>query len=337
MPLQAVFNYARGAEGPRMESIEGESRPDSPLVATRCRVLDARAHGAALRVRGDGVELLRVPRDAPDVGRLAGAPIKAAHAEMKPFFESVARELTGAATTFCLPPLFRSDTPDKVAESGVTDTSRHASAIRPHDLVHNDYDERFTTFLRKLAGESPAEVRQFLSVRRGAGSAPAADADVARAVLRAKRVLVLQFWGSAQPRGTVIEQHTLAVCLPRSVAPGDLLPVPLPTYGGVRVGDGFNVCVAKAAGAPHHEWVHWPRLTRDEMLCFVGYDSKPRPMAPPLHSAFWDEGVAPGARPRQSFEIRVVCLLDDEETEFLPGGGNGRATAAPAKAATAAL
>lgn len=271
-----------------------------------------------LKLRGDGVQLLRGVTLARE--GLADAPLRERLKATKLVFEPVAAALTGAEPRDCfaLPPLFRSDTPEKVRESGVEDTSRHSSGSRPHDVVHNDYDDGFRDFLLEA---EPERLREFLCV---SSRDPRFDSarTLADRVRAAERVVVVQFWGSYQRPGTVIEQHPLAVCLPRSVAHQGLASLPLPEYDGVVVGGKFNVTLAvHSPAAAAHEWVYFSSLARDETMTWIGYDSKAKPMRPPLHSAFWLPDPGKTRAPRESFECRVVCLLDGADGDFLPAQG----------------
>ena len=314
MALQASLNYLRPG-GDASIVLTPTPGDESPLVPVRCRVSDARARARPLQLKGDGVELVRTPRGL-DVAAFADVPLQDAQEAVRPFFEKLACELTGAlpGQTFCLIPLYRSDDPTVVEKSGVRNTTRHSSGARPHDFVHSDYHDGFLPFVRGL---KPHVQRRVLLGRRGGRGGALGHVDVAADVLRTKRLIVLQFWGSAQPRDTVIEQHSLTVCVPGSVCAEDLVPSALGNYAGRFIGPGYNICVPRVEAAPHHDWVYWPRLTRDETLVWVGYDSA-APRAVALHTAFWDESAPATARPRESFEVRVVCLLDDVRTVFLP-------------------
>jgi hypothetical protein len=260
---------------------------------------------------GDGLELLQNVHI--DIENIKGNQRKTLIA-VKQVFEPIAQQLTGAKKTIAMYPLFRSEKEDVVKQSGVKDLTRHVNKERPHAIVHNDYDDSFMKFLHEYPVH---KLRDFLvATKRDAET----NEDLIQLVNNAKRVIVLQFWVSAQPKDSLIKHHPLALCLPRSVKSTDLISVSLPEYGGVAT-EGLQVSLVKSTRAKEHEWVYFPNLSRSEALVWVGYDSTAVPLCPPFHTGVLTEHLDNDALPRESLEVRVICFLDDVEKVFLPVSG----------------
>jgi hypothetical protein len=61
---------------------------------------------------------------------------------------------------------------------------------------------------------------------------------------------------------------------------------------------------------PAHRWYWFPRMRREEALVFKVYDSVKDGVARwTAHTAFEDPTSPPGARPRESIEIRTLALF----------------------------
>jgi len=291
--FEATFNY-----------IEVKDRA---VMGVKKRLRNGRKQN--FRLRGDAVELLSdIYLPVKDFSVSPLVLRKQIQAQMS----NIAKALTGAYATAVFLPLVRSETAQGKEKNAVEDLRKHVNSGRPHDIVHNDYAVGFKRFLQEL---DASKLRYFLAASK---QDYPRDEDLIATFGSAKRVVVVQFWASAQPEGTVIEHHPLAVCAPRSVkSPTHVLPVPLPEYGGVDIGADFHIYLANASHADQHEWFHFPKMTRNEMLAWIGYDSLEDPLLPPFHSAFeYPEGRG-GTRPRESIEVRVLCLLDHSD-KFYP-------------------
>lgn len=60
-------------------------------------------------------------------------------------------------------------------------------------------------------------------------------------------------------------------------------------------------------------------MQRSEMLVWCGYDSRCQPFLPAFHSAFQNPSASPSAPPRESVEMRVLCLFDEDSgPDLLP-------------------
>jgi hypothetical protein len=154
---------------------------------------------------------------------------------------------------------------------------RQEKLIRePVISAHNDYTE----------WSGPQRVRDLLP-------------DEAEDLLK-NRFAIVQVWRAInQP----IESNPLAMADARSIAFEDLL-IAERIYPN-RVGQTYRL-----AYNPHHRWIYFPRMTRDEALVFKVYDSVKDGRARfTAHTSFVDPATAPGAAPRQSIEIRALVFF----------------------------
>jgi hypothetical protein len=157
------------------------------------------------------------------------------------------------------------------------DEARAARKIREVvRRVHNDYTE----------WSGPQRLRDLLPQE--------ADA------LRHRRFAIVQVW---RPIRYPVETFPLGICDAQSLAPADLV-VSERRYPG-RIGQTYAI-----AHNPAHRWYWFPRMRRDEALVFKVYDSRTDGVARwTAHTAFDDPTSPPGARPRESIEIRTLALF----------------------------
>jgi hypothetical protein len=157
------------------------------------------------------------------------------------------------------------------------DEARAARRIREVvRRVHNDYTE----------WSGPQRLRDLLPQ----------EAD---ALLR-RRFAIVQVW---RPLRYPVETFPLAICDAQSLAPTDLV-VSERRYPG-RIGQTYAITYD-----PAHRWYWFPRLRREEALVFKVYDSLRDGVARwTAHTAFDDPTAPPGARPRESIEIRTLALF----------------------------
>jgi hypothetical protein len=157
------------------------------------------------------------------------------------------------------------------------DEARAARQIREVvRRVHNDYTE----------WSGPQRLRDLLPQ----------EAD---ALLR-RRFAIVQVW---RPLRYPVETFPLAICDAQSLAPTDLV-VSERRYPG-RIGQTYAITYN-----PAHRWYWFPRLRGEEALVFKVYDSLRDGVARwTAHTAFDDPTAPPGARPRESIEIRTLALF----------------------------
>ncbi len=157
------------------------------------------------------------------------------------------------------------------------DEARAARQIREVvRRVHNDYTE----------WSGPQRLRDVLPQE--------ADA------LMRHRFAIVQVW---RPLRYPVETFPLAICDARSLAGADLV-VSERRYPG-RIGQTYAITYNSA-----HRWYWFPRLRREEALVFKVYDSLRDGVARwTAHTAFDDPTSPPGARPRESIEIRTLALF----------------------------
>jgi hypothetical protein len=157
------------------------------------------------------------------------------------------------------------------------DEARAARKIREVvRRVHNDYTE----------WSGPQRLRDVLPQ----------EAD---ALLR-RRFAIVQVW---RPIRYPVETFPLAICDARSLAPANLV-VSERRYPD-RVGQTYAITYD-----PAHRWYWYPGMRREEALVFKVYDSRKEGVARwTAHTAFEDPTSPPGARPRESIEIRTLALF----------------------------
>jgi hypothetical protein len=142
--------------------------------------------------------------------------------------------------------------------------------------VHNDYTE----------WSGPQRLRDVLPQ----------EAD---ALLR-RRFAIVQVW---RPIRYPVETFPLAICDAQSLAPTNLV-VSERRYPD-RIGQTYAITYD-----PAQRWYRFPRMRREEALVFKVYDSRQDVARWTAHTAFEDPTSPPGARPRESIEIRTLALFE---------------------------
>ena len=142
--------------------------------------------------------------------------------------------------------------------------------------VHNDYTE----------WSAPQRVRDILP-------------DEADELLK-RRFAIVQVW---RPIRHPVESSPLAMCDARSISVDDLV-ISERRYPN-RVGQTYAIVYN-----PNHKWFWFPRMRRDEAIVFKVFDSSKDGRARwSAHTAFDDPTSPPGARPRESIEIRTLAFF----------------------------
>jgi hypothetical protein len=154
---------------------------------------------------------------------------------------------------------------------------RQAAKIRdPVRRVHNDYTE----------WSGPQRVRTFLPQE-------------AEELLQ-RRFAVIQVW---RPIRHPVESWPLAIADAQSISPENLVVTERRDPG--RVGQTYAITYN-----PAHRWYWFPHMRPDEALVFKTYESEKQGRARwTAHTAFEDPNTPPGARPRESIEIRTLAFF----------------------------
>jgi hypothetical protein len=157
------------------------------------------------------------------------------------------------------------------------DAAREARKIREVvSRVHNDYTE----------WSGPQRVRDLLPN----------EADD----LLHRRFAIVQVW---RPIRYPVETFPLAICDARTLSPENLV-VSERRYPD-RVGQTYAITYS-----PDHVWYWLPHMRREEALVFKTYESLKDGRARwTAHTAFHDPTAMPGARPRESIEIRALAFF----------------------------
>ena len=159
------------------------------------------------------------------------------------------------------------------------DDQRRKDARGPVPIVHNDYTPK----------SGPQRVRDLL------------PEDEAEEWLQ-HRYAIINVW---RPITGPVETSPLAVADATSMDIEDFIASDL-IYED-RVGEIFDV-----AHNPKHRWYYAPHMERDEALLLKCYDSAEDGRARfTAHTAFRDPTTPEGAAPRESIEIRTLCLFEE--------------------------
>lgn len=129
------------------------------------------------------------------------------------------------------------------------------------------------------------------------------------ALVQGRHGAILNVWRSTDLAGPV-EQMPLAVCHARNVAPRDMVAAWAP---GLLPGGGGFVTYNLAHNAFQH-WFYYPCMAPDEALVFKLYDTREAMgcRRGVFHAAVDDPGTPPGAKRRESLDIRVGAVFEAE-------------------------
>ena len=130
-----------------------------------------------------------------------------------------------------------------------------------------------------------------------------------RSFVRGRHGAIYNVWRSTDLDGPV-EHMPLAVCQMRSVMPRDM--VAAWRYGLLPDGGGF--LTYNMAYNVFQQWFYYPLMTPDEALVIRLYDTREGMgcRRGVFHTAIEDPGTSPAARRRESVDIRVGAVFDDE-------------------------
>ena len=205
-----------------------------------------------------------------------------------PEIEALALEYSGCERAIVYPPLVRSPS-----------TARQTEDYAPVDFVHSDFTEDYARMVR----EPERSYRAFLDpLLERAGL-------TRESVVAAGRILMLQFWRSTGPERP---DFPLALCDARTVSRSQLEVFTVPEYGGQRL-EFETFGVLPPTNPDEHHWYTFPGMTIDEVIALRTYDSQCEDQGRPFwtpHTAFRDPHAGVDAPPRESVEMRALCLFD---------------------------
>lgn len=191
------------------------------------------------------------------------------------------RRLTGAREVLLFGCAVRSDDSGKVASSAkiapgeVRDRSRQGPALS----AHIDYTlESTRRYAEDIVGRDEAEK------------------------LLSGRFSLINVWRGIKR----IERRPLALCDGASIQADDLMPFEIRNPLGpkpVAARHGFQLM-----HNPDHRWYYFPEMVENEVLLFVLADSDERRTQHVGHTSFEDPTSAADAPPRESVEIRTICI-----------------------------
>lgn len=125
-------------------------------------------------------------------------------------------------------------------------------------------------------------------------------------VTAGRHFAIINFWRSVG--GTPILNHHLAVLDPRSLQPEDIVPKE-------DVDDQDKSQHLRLIANDTQKWLYFPNMVSNEVLAFTQYDTREEDSAlrQTFHSAFKDPTCPADAPPRQSVELRILCLFGSDE------------------------
>lgn len=169
------------------------------------------------------------------------------------------------------------------------------SDLGPIQFVHSDFAPSYHNRLKQHYASGNAQTDEAMQ-KAGITAKDMADA---------KRMVILQFWRNV---GEEVMDLPLAMCDARTVAPNEIVPIPVSDYAGG--GFDFEALGIAAPEDDHHAWYVFPHMNRDEAIAFRTFDSAlvgDGAFWTP-HSAIRDPAVSVGEPARYSIELRATCL-----------------------------
>lgn len=191
----------------------------------------------------------------------------------------------------------------------------------PHKFIHCDFGNgtlnektgrgRYSEFFYDwLTPEMPEPV-QMTAIDASQGKNHGLSADE----IRRYRLIVLNCWRGILPSG--VDRDPLCVVDPASCTdPSAVMrDAPVGGYNGQKHSPGVAFTVADAWSG--QRVVHYPKMSKDEVLIFKTYDSAAG-FVPTLHGSFDDPTTSADAPARESCEARCVLLVPEHGPRSLP-------------------
>ncbi len=168
----------------------------------------------------------------------------------------------------------------------------------PIQFVHSDFSNDYGKRIVDMYAKGTPDTAKALA-------AAGISADV---VVRAKRILILQFWRNVGPS---VMDLPLAFIDAQTVRQADMHPIHVPSYaGGDFAFDALGVTPPPSGAG--HDWYVFPQMSSDEVVAFRTFDSEMAAKGEPYwtpHAAFVDPHAGADAPPRCSIELRATCLF----------------------------
>ena len=155
--------------------------------------------------------------------------------------------------------------------------AQQGKMLGAHRLVHNDFTPNFNETVKPLIEESKIDP---------------------------SKISVYNLWRRFDKDSL---DAPFAVCDSSTVSESELIPTDLFNY--LDGDDGFTVEIYQSSFNDNHQWYYYPKMQKNEVLIFKTFDSLEKPFLPTLHSAFDDISVTGAVSPRESIEVRAICLF----------------------------
>ena len=155
--------------------------------------------------------------------------------------------------------------------------AQQGKMLGAHRLVHNDFTPNFNETVKPLIEESKIDP---------------------------SKISVYNLWRRFDKDSL---DAPFAICDSSTVSESELIPTDLFNY--LDGDDGFTVEIYQSSFNDNHQWYYYPKMQKDEVLMFKTFDSLEKPFLPTLHSAFDDISVTETVSPRESIEVRAICLF----------------------------
>jgi hypothetical protein len=166
--------------------------------------------------------------------------------------------------------------------------------IFDHALRSGDLDEREEKLIRTPVLQAHNDYTEWSGPNRVREILPEEADDLLK-----HRFAIIQVWRAIN---RPIQSNPLALADARSVAFDDLM-VAERRYPH-RVGQTYRLKYN-----PHHRWIYFPEMRRDEAVVFKVYDSDKNRARFTAHTSFADPATPPNAPPRQSIEMRAFAFF----------------------------
>ena len=211
------------------------------------------------------------------------------------------------------------------SDSNLLKNAGGSTVQSPLGVVHGDYTA--VSAPRRLADlAQPPKANDVWRARLPAGASLLNADAVAAALAGRRRYALINVWRSIDPDHPVTS-YPLACCNAQTVSRDDLRTLQI--HYADRIGENYL-----ATHSARHEWLYFDQMTRDEALLIKQWDSKGNLAAADMkesdknqqtkkneiatfaiHSAFAPPPTSGQQKPRQSIEVRCVCLWEEEDDD----------------------